>query len=328
MAGYELQWITDHLAVGPAPLSREDMEVIRNAGINSIVNLGEEIASLSAIERKQGFEVFFLPVADDSVPGYAELEDALDWLDEALYLGRKVLVHCRYGMGRTGTFVTTYLIRRGFGLKLAEKALKNFRTTPTSYSQWCMLRNYDKSMPALKVRKADLRSRRTLDLGPFFCDYEHIACEIGDREDACGSSHALCCRNPFPLYLIEAAWLHHAVGVQLEQTSRRALLERINNSGAYICALSVEGKCILFSQRPIRCKMAGNSETVVMDAGTEKRLQQLSKQLFIALTGTLPPDELLEYDIRRVLSGAFIQDYFAAANAGKSPMFKKNGSCS
>ncbi|MGQ9500375.1 MAG: protein-tyrosine phosphatase family protein [Dissulfurimicrobium sp.] len=49
------------------------------------------------------------------------MERALAWLDEAIYLGKKVLVHCRHGIGRTGTFVTAYLIRRGLGLKLAAK---------------------------------------------------------------------------------------------------------------------------------------------------------------------------------------------------------------
>jgi len=76
MARYTFQWITEQLAVGPAPLSYEDFDDIREAGINGIVNLGDEIAELSTIERQNGFEVYFLPIVDGGVPETPELEQA------------------------------------------------------------------------------------------------------------------------------------------------------------------------------------------------------------------------------------------------------------
>ncbi|MGQ9811919.1 MAG: protein-tyrosine phosphatase family protein [Dissulfurimicrobium sp.] len=61
------------------------------------------------------------------------MERALAWLDEAIYLGKKVLVHCRHGIGRTGIFVTAYLIWRGLGLKLAAKKMELTYATHASY---------------------------------------------------------------------------------------------------------------------------------------------------------------------------------------------------
>ena len=39
MAGYNLSWITENLAVGHAPMSYEELDHIRSQGIDAIVNL-------------------------------------------------------------------------------------------------------------------------------------------------------------------------------------------------------------------------------------------------------------------------------------------------
>lgn len=314
MGRYVFQWITEQLAAGPAPMSIDDLDTIQGSGITGIVNLGGEISELSDIERQSGFEVFFLPVEDGGTPDAIELEEALEWLDESLYLGRKVLVHCRHGMGRTGTFVTTYLIRRGFGLKLAGKTIKHVRSVPTSYLQWRLLRKYDGATLPLKARRPDLRSRKTMNLEPFFADYKRIADGVCDSEIACGREHDECCHESFSLSLAEAAWLHHATGTLLDQPARRGIAERLRKKDdAYICALNIDRQCILFSHRPIRCMCSGSPMAATSPAGIEERLHILSRQLFVALTGTLSEDATLSYPMSRVLSGAYVQDYFADA---------------
>ncbi|MGD9950760.1 MAG: dual specificity protein phosphatase family protein, partial [Desulfobulbus sp.] len=122
MPEYQLTWITEQLATGYAPMSYEELDFIRDQGITAIVNLCGEFCDLHQIEEKSGFEVYYLPVDDECAPDLDEMEKALEWLDEAVYLKKKVLVQCRHGFGRTGTFVSAYLLRRGLGLKLAEKA--------------------------------------------------------------------------------------------------------------------------------------------------------------------------------------------------------------
>lgn len=317
MTAYHLQWITEQLAVGPAPLSYDDLAVIRNAGITAIVNLGSEMAELTAIERESGFEVFFLPVEDDAAPDAAELETALQWLDEALYLDKKVLVHCRFGKGRTGTFIAGYLIRRGFGLKMAEKQLKGARSVPTSYAQWRLLRDYHRAMPELKARTPDLRSRKTMSLAPFFSDYEMLVGALDGRIGAvagrmvCGRDTDSCCHELFNVMLVEAAYLHHVIGSTLDQESRRGIAERLKSDARdYTCALSVSGVCLLAERRPVRCRLSGTGEH---DSSVEKQILLLSRQLFLSLTGSLPEDSTLTYPITRVLSGAYVQDYFAEA---------------
>ena len=149
MSDYDLRWITDTLAVGYAPMFQVDLEAVRAAGIDAIVNLCGEYCDLHDIQAEAGFDVYYLPIPDECAPDMAAMEDAFAWLDDALSKNRKVLVHCRFGVGRTGTFVTAYLMKTGLDMKAAAKALKSTRANPSHYCQWKMLRTYKK-----KLRKA------------------------------------------------------------------------------------------------------------------------------------------------------------------------------
>jgi len=124
MSPYPATWITDSLAIGYAPMSYAELDAIKAIGIDAIVNLCAEFSDLHDIEKAFGFEVYYLPIWDEDIPEMEDMEKALAWLDEAIYLGKKVLVHCRHGIGRTGTFVTSYMIRKGLGLKAASKKFK------------------------------------------------------------------------------------------------------------------------------------------------------------------------------------------------------------
>ena len=90
--------MTDSLAVGQAPMSYEALGQLRQQGIGAIMNLCAEFCDLHWLEADAGFEVYYFPIPDEETPDLAELDKALDWLDECLFLGKKVLVHCRFGL--------------------------------------------------------------------------------------------------------------------------------------------------------------------------------------------------------------------------------------
>jgi protein-tyrosine phosphatase len=349
---YQLTWITSQLAAGYAPMSYEDLDTIKKQGINAIVNLCGEFTDLHEIEEKAGFEVCYLPTPDEHAPEITAMEKALEWLDEAIYLKKKVLVHCRHGHGRTGTFISAYLLRRGLGLKKAEKILKNTRANPTNFSQWRLLRKYNKQEGILTLKEAEAETSASgPDLTPFLHEYEAIANELDlelapwKKENSCGQSETDCCQHYFELGLAESVWIHTNLNKLLSQDDRQEAIERAVDCAAVIktvqtlhrfhprlqdeefavtyaatrttCPLSIGGKCILYDKRPFRCRWytdveTGNGFPQEHRDQYTEMLVNISHNMYLALTGVFPPEGVLQFTMAETVSGRFVQACFTA----------------
>ncbi|MDW7772364.1 MAG: dual specificity protein phosphatase family protein [Desulfobulbaceae bacterium] len=344
MTTYQLTWITDNLAVGYAPMSYAELDQIKAQGIDAIVNLCGEFCDLHEIEQESGFEVYYLPIADESAPDMAEMEKGLHWLDEAIYLGKKVLVHCRHGIGRTGTFITAYLLRRGLGMKMADKVLQGTRTSPANYSQWRLLKKYGKTSGRLTIREPRLENRNIVDLSTFFSEYEGLAAEVekqiaasapGEDIPRCGINDATGCRRYFELQMIEAIYLSNRMNKTLSSKNREEIIERaVHNSRTIrrlahstqvtspeelescylredlLCPLLRDDRCMLAQYRPMGCRLYGLNGISGHLPETDGPLALLSRAIFLALSGVLPGESLFRASLADVVSGRFIQTYF------------------
>lgn len=317
---YELTWITDQLAVGHAPMSYEQLDSIKEQGIGAIVNLCAEFSDLHELEEQVGFEVYYLPIHDECVPEMEAMEKALHWFDEAIYLKKKILVHCRHGIGRTGTFVSAYLLRRGLGLKLAKKTLKPTRANPSNYSQWKLLKKYNKQQGKLKSREASIQDSNTVDLSPFFMEYQSLIEDIIDNaeeENSCPTNHSQCCHEHFELQLIEAVFVSHSMNQLLTSKKREETIHTAvsqtqlfcQNNNSLTCPFLHDAACQIFNERPIHCrKLKKDAELEQIAAMIEK----LSKDIFFSLTGSFPPEKKLYFSMLDTISGRFVQQYFQA----------------
>lgn len=154
MSTYPLKWISDSVAVGYAPRSESDLSTIRAQGIEAIVNLCAECYDLNETESNYGFNVYYLPIVDETTPTLEALDDVIVWMQQIIHSGQRVLVHCRYGIGRTGTVVLSYLIHAGFGFKEAKKMMKQTPSWPANREQEELVDQF-----ALKVGKASSLER-------------------------------------------------------------------------------------------------------------------------------------------------------------------------
>lgn len=139
---YRLDWVTDALAVGGAPLSHEQLDCIKEHGIDAIINLCAEYCDLHDIEKDHGFEVYYLPIDDECTPDPEALETAMAWMDEVLRQNKRLLIHCRLGMGRTGTLLYSYLWSRDLHRGVNENLLRSIRSRPCNFHQWRTVRRY------------------------------------------------------------------------------------------------------------------------------------------------------------------------------------------
>jgi len=319
-------------------MSYEQLDCLREAGIVAILNLCGEFCDLHEIECAAGFEVYHMPLADEEAPELEELEKALAWLDEAIYLGKKVLIHCRHGIGRTGTVLNAYLLRRGLGHRLAWFKLRTLRSKPSNFAQWWTIRKYGKSSPRLSVREPTLEMHRAVDFSPYLRDYEALWSRVDGLAAAhgtlrCGQDHDRCCRTPVTLSLVEAVSLTHQMNVRLTSERRLEVIARavetakreratvqevqaetfcLSDAGA-LCPLNQDAKCMLFSCRPLQCRshgLAADASRELWETVLAPSLERLSLEMWLAIAGVMAREVLPVFALADVVSGRYVQKLF------------------
>jgi atypical dual specificity phosphatase len=129
-------WLIEgKLAAGGIPMSlREIKWLLEQQGIRSIVTIKDKPLpsewfngnnSSSIGDRK--IDYFHLSVKDYDAPSsMEELDYVVNYIIRQIDKGKRVMVHCSGGRGRTGTILAAYLIKKGNVLS-AEQAIYNLR---------------------------------------------------------------------------------------------------------------------------------------------------------------------------------------------------------
>ncbi|NLZ16977.1 MAG: protein tyrosine phosphatase [Desulfobulbaceae bacterium] len=350
---YELHWITSHLATGHAPMSYAHLDDIRAQGISAIINLCDEFCDLHEIEETSGFDVFYLPIPDECAPDKATMEQGLDWLDEAIYLNKKVLVHCRMGHGRTGTFIAAYLMRRGFDFKGAQKAMKGRNANPATFAQRRFLKKYGKEEGVLKVSAPRIDSRRgdstdTAVIAEFSQVLEHYdQLVLGRPLGAETMPEFSCCSQPFYLYLVESMHLSQELNRLLRLQKRQEVINRALALSAtmktlgmqpptqatstspvvdpaatgdvatveLVCPLWENGYCLAAEMRPLRCRYWGKELSDALQYALIEDAIVLSRKVFIMLTGKAQLSDGLRFSLADTVTGKYVQLSFQTLTA-------------
>ena len=121
--------------------ARKRLDALIEAGFNTFIDLTKvnETTPYSTIlrEQAQAYEADIqhhrFPIGDFGLPTAEHMKSILDKIDESLGAGRKVYLHCWGGIGRTGTTVGCYLVRRGLSGDRALRQLAEWwRSVPKS----------------------------------------------------------------------------------------------------------------------------------------------------------------------------------------------------
>ena len=84
----------------------DDLAFLNEKGIDVIVNLEEYFWEYPE------FDVLHLPIADFTPPMPDDFENFIEFVTSRLDEGKRIVVHCHAGMGRTNVMIASYLVYR------------------------------------------------------------------------------------------------------------------------------------------------------------------------------------------------------------------------
>lgn len=134
VTGLDLDWITDGIALGPYPQSRDDAARLAEAGVTAVLNVQTDAdlarrdldpAALGRTLRQAGLALARVPIVDFDADDLAtRLPEATARLEGLLAHGHRVYVHCTAGMGRSPAVVVAHLVGRGATLEEADRLVR------------------------------------------------------------------------------------------------------------------------------------------------------------------------------------------------------------
>lgn len=92
---------------GLVSVLEEDLKFLKDTGIDIIVNLEEHMRNWD------GFEVKHIPINDFKAPKLADIGEFVKFIDSKIQEGKRIVVHCYAGMGRTNIMLASYLVYLG-----------------------------------------------------------------------------------------------------------------------------------------------------------------------------------------------------------------------
>jgi len=125
---HSFDWVVPDLlaAMGRPVDTRQALEFLKDEEIDVVISLTETPLHQALIEEF-GVECHHLPVRDFTAPTPRQIRKFVDIIDKARRAGRKCVVHCLAGKGRTGTMLACYLVRQGRSARDAIREIRRLR---------------------------------------------------------------------------------------------------------------------------------------------------------------------------------------------------------
>lgn len=140
MEGWNFDWVDTDLAVGGSFSCDAAPALAREHGIGAVVDLRSETCDDPAALAAAGLRFLHLPTPDMEGVTQPMLEAGVAFAREARAAGRKLLIHCEHGIGRSATLALCVLVDRGAApieaLSRAKDARSLVSPSEAQYAAW------------------------------------------------------------------------------------------------------------------------------------------------------------------------------------------------
>ena len=114
------------LAASARPGALEEYEWLRAQGVQLVVSLCEEPPSRRWL-NETGLFSMHVPVEDMNPPTLRQIDVCLSAIEKAHARNFAVCVHCAAGLGRTGTMLACYFVKKGMSASSAIDHVRQIR---------------------------------------------------------------------------------------------------------------------------------------------------------------------------------------------------------
>lgn len=106
--------------------AEDDLALLRNVGITRLVSL-TEIPFPAELAGENGIACYSFPVPDMQAPSTVDALALCQRIDAWIDAGDVIALHCRAGLGRTGTLLGAYWLWQGKGARSALQTIEHIR---------------------------------------------------------------------------------------------------------------------------------------------------------------------------------------------------------
>lgn len=149
---FRFHWEVRDMVAGSAMPGRcgsvaDDLRTLKEKGIEVIVNLTHQTLEIPP-EFQSAFDVFEMPIVDGHAPGDEELGEILQRVRDAVSRGKRTVIHCRGGIGRTATVLIPLIMElEGLSLEEAVQQVKKSGRFTQSTEQKEFLKSWAEKNP-------------------------------------------------------------------------------------------------------------------------------------------------------------------------------------
>ena len=135
-----LDWVTPDLAIGGSFPEGAAARLAAEHGIGAVIDVRAEACDPAAELAAAGLRFLRLPTEDHAAVDQAMLDEGVAFARGAAAEGRKLLIHCEHGIGRSATVALCVMADRGFdpldALARAKAVRALVSPSPAQYEAW------------------------------------------------------------------------------------------------------------------------------------------------------------------------------------------------